>query len=206
MARLPIHLFGRLHAGRNNQVLRHHIPGPTLRGWGRWCDAPAWGRGWTVGGWCCLRLPQSFESSLLQLPFLITPSIILRRCCIKLQMADAGAQATASKVKKGAFKEADQHEKAYQIQKGIFAFSKAGQRKATSRRSKHVSRSSIYGPGDGWVVSYSSAGRYSWLSKSRASLWFLSGLPLDQGHWSRLQDPQGGQDWHLCRQEVPFHW
>lgn len=41
--------------------------------------------------------------------------------------------------KKGAYREADQHEKAYQLQKGVFVFGKPGQRKATSQRSKHVS-------------------------------------------------------------------
>lgn len=66
------------------------------------------------------------------------------------EMADAGA--AAPKAKKGAFREAEQHEKSYQIQKGIFAFGKAGQRKATSRRSKHVSELMACGRGGvgGW--------------------------------------------------------
>jgi len=42
-------------------------------------------------------------------------------------------------VKRGAYKEADQHEKAYQVQKGVFMFGKTGSRKEGSSRSKHVS-------------------------------------------------------------------
>ena len=48
---------------------------------------------------------------------------------------------TTSAYKKGAYREADQHEKAYQLQKGVFVFGKPGQRKETSKRSKHVSLS-----------------------------------------------------------------
>ena len=50
-------------------------------------------------------------------------------------MADA---AKASGPKKG-YKEAEQHEKAYQSQKGVFVFGKPGSRKEGSRRAKHVS-------------------------------------------------------------------
>lgn len=51
--------------------------------------------------------------------------------------------------KKGAYREADQHEKAYQLQKGVFVFGKPGQRKESSKRSKHVS------PWSFWHVCFS---------------------------------------------------
>eukprot|EP00952_Eustigmatos_sp_NYUAD-ZCMA_P007172 30505-Eustigmatos_ZCMA.PRE.1 len=55
-------------------------------------------------------------------------------------MADAQAHgATAPTAKKGAFHEAEQTEKAYQIQKGHFVFGKAGTRRINSRRTRHVS-------------------------------------------------------------------
>jgi hypothetical protein len=55
-------------------------------------------------------------------------------------MADAqGGAAAAPALKKGAFRESEQHEKAYQIQKGIFVFGKSGARKEKGRRAKHVS-------------------------------------------------------------------
>ena len=41
-------------------------------------------------------------------------------------------------VKRGAYKEADQHEKAYQVQKGVFMFGKTASRKEGSNRAKHV--------------------------------------------------------------------
>lgn len=50
-------------------------------------------------------------------------------------MAD---KAAASAAKKG-YKEAEQHEKAYQQQHGVFVYGKPSARKADSARSKHVS-------------------------------------------------------------------
>ena len=40
--------------------------------------------------------------------------------------------------KRGGYREADQHEKAYQVQKGVFMFGKSSSRKEGSKRSKHV--------------------------------------------------------------------
>lgn len=48
------------------------------------------------------------------------------------------ADKAAASAKKG-YKEAEQHEKAYQQQKGVFVYGKPTSRKAGSARSKHVS-------------------------------------------------------------------
>ena len=54
-------------------------------------------------------------------------------------MAD---KAAASAAKKG-YKEAEQHEKAYQQQHGVFVYGKPSARKADSARSKHVSTAEV---------------------------------------------------------------
>ncbi|TFJ84114.1 hypothetical protein NSK_004587 [Nannochloropsis salina CCMP1776] len=42
--------------------------------------------------------------------------------------------------KRGGYREADQHEKAYQVQNGVFMFGKSSSRKEGSKRSKHGAR------------------------------------------------------------------
>lgn len=65
-------------------------------------------------------------------------------------MAD---KAAASAAKKG-YKEAEQHEKAYQQQHGVFVYGKPGARKADSARSKHVSTRSQSRTAGGWGVGW----------------------------------------------------
>jgi hypothetical protein len=52
-------------------------------------------------------------------------------------------------VKRGAYKEADQHEKAYQVQKGVFMFGKTASRKEGSNRAKHVREKKLRGGREG---------------------------------------------------------
>jgi len=52
----------------------------------------------------------------------------------------AETAAATGPVKRGGYREADQHEKAYQVQKGVFMFGKAGSRKEKSKRAKAVSQ------------------------------------------------------------------
>jgi hypothetical protein len=61
-------------------------------------------------------------------------------------MADQPAPEKQAGPKRLAFKEAEQHEKAYQIQKGIFVFGKPGQRKSSSKRAIMVSENPTHPP------------------------------------------------------------
>ena len=68
-------------------------------------------------------------------------------------------------VKRGAYKEADQHEKAYQVQKGVFMFGKTASRKEGSSRSKHVRKRRIAEEGregGGASGQRHAATRYQW--------------------------------------------